>query len=111
MASGTATLETALFATPHVICYHVGRLNYAIAKRLVKLSHIGLPNIVAGREVAPEMIQGAFTAAALAEVLGGWLTDPVALARQRAGLAVVRERLGGSGASERAARALTEVLA
>jgi len=53
VASGTATLETALFGTPHVICYHVGWLNYAIAKRLVKLSHIGLPNIVAGREVAP----------------------------------------------------------
>ncbi len=111
VASGTATLETALFATPHVICYHVGRLNFAIAKRLVKLSHIGLPNIVAGREVAPELIQDAFSAGALAGLLGGWLSAPATLARRRAELAVVRERLGGPGASERAARAVVEVLA
>ena len=110
VASGTATLETALYATPLVVCYRVGWLNYAIAKRLVTLSHIGLPNIVAGREVAPELIQDAFTAGALAGRLGGWLTDPDALVRQRAGLAVVREKLGGPGASERAARALLEIL-
>ena len=110
VASGTATLETALHATPLVICYHVGWFNYAIARRLVRLSHIGLPNIVAGREVAPELIQDAFTARALTERLGGWLSDPAALASQRAGLAVVRETLGGPGASERTARALLECL-
>jgi lipid-A-disaccharide synthase len=111
VASGTATLETALLGTPLVVCYRVGWLNYAIAKRLVKLSHIGLPNIVAGREVAPELIQDAFTPEALARQLGAWLSDPAALVRQRDGLAVVRERLGGAGASERAARALVEVMA
>jgi lipid-A-disaccharide synthase len=110
VASGTATLETALQCTPHVVCYHVGWLNYAIAKRLVKLTHIGLPNIVAGHEVAPELIQGAFTAGALAERLSGWLADPAELARQRAGLSVVREALGGPGASERTARALVEMI-
>ncbi len=111
VASGTATLETALFGTPLVVCYRVNRLNYAIARRLVTLTHIGLPNIVAGREVAPELIQGAFTAPALAERLAGWLADPAERAARREGLAVVRERLGGPGASARAARALWEVLA
>jgi lipid-A-disaccharide synthase len=61
--------------------------------------------------VAPELIQEAFTEEALAARLGGWLSDPAALARQREGLAVVREKLGGPGASERTARALLEVLA
>jgi lipid-A-disaccharide synthase len=111
VASGTATLETALFGTPLVVCYKVGRLNYAIARRVVKLAHIGLPNIVAGHEVAPELLQGAFTAEALATRLSGWIADPAARARARADLAIVRERLGGPGASERAARALAETMA
>jgi len=104
VASGTATLETALFGTPLVVVYRVGRLNHWIAKRVIRLSHIGLPNIVAGREVAPELLQDAFTAEALAGVLTAWLADPDGLARRRAALGVVRERLGGPGASQRAAQ-------
>jgi lipid-A-disaccharide synthase len=111
VASGTATLETALHATPLVVCYRVGWLNYAIARRVVTLRHIGLPNIVAGHEVAPELLQGDFTAERLAGLLGGWLGDPGALAARRAALGAVRERLGGPGASERAARALAELVA
>jgi lipid-A-disaccharide synthase len=103
VASGTATLETALFGTPHAIVYRVGWLNHAIARRVVKLRHIGLPNIVAGREVAPEFVQGAFRAAAVAGALGRWLDDPAERERVRAVLAVVRERLGGPGASRRVA--------
>src|SRR5262249_40689446 len=101
VASGTATLETALFGTPLAIVYRVGRRTHRIAKRLVRLSHIGLPNIVAGGEVAPELLQGALRADSLARLLGGWLADPAELARRRAALAVVRERLGGPGASRR----------
>jgi lipid-A-disaccharide synthase len=111
VASGTATLETALFGTPLVIVYRVGWLNYAIARRVVKLSSIGLPNIVAGEVVAPELIQAEFRAERVARIVGGWLADPAALAAARAKLRVVRERLGGPGASERAARALWERLA
>lgn len=106
VASGTATLETALLGSPHVIVYRVGWINHAIAKRVIKLTHIGLPNIVAGREVAPELIQQAFTAEAVAGVLARWLDDPDACTAQRAGLAQVRERLGQRGASERAAALL-----
>jgi len=111
VASGTATLETALFGTPHAIVYRVGWLNHAIARRVVRLPHIGLPNIVAGVEVAPEFLQGAFRAGPLAERLGRWLDDPAAAAAQRAGLARVRERLGGPGASQRVAELIAEMVA
>lgn len=110
VASGTATLETALFGTPLAIVYRVGWLNHAIAKRVLKLPHIGLPNIVAGAEVAPELLQAAFTPRAVAGVLAGWLGDPGELARRRAALRVVRERLGGPGASRRAAELVRERL-
>ncbi|HEY3216523.1 MAG TPA: lipid-A-disaccharide synthase [Candidatus Eisenbacteria bacterium] len=106
VASGTATLETALFGTPHAIVYRTGRLNYAIARRLVRLDHIGLPNIVAGREVAPELVQDQFTVERLAETLAPWLDDPQRRDAQRAGLGLVRERLGPPGASRRAAELL-----
>lgn len=111
VASGTATLETALLGTPLVIVYRVGWLNAQIARRVLTLPRIGLPNIVAGAEVAPELLLDAFTPAALADRLALVLDDPAEAARQRAALAVVRTRLGGGGAAERAAAAFAEVLA
>jgi len=103
VASGTATLETALFGTPLVVVYRTSALNYAIARRVVTLPHIGLPNIVAGEEVAPELVQQDFSAARLAVLLEGWLRDPQALAARRRVLSRVRERLGAPGAARRTA--------
>jgi lipid-A-disaccharide synthase len=111
VASGTATLETALFGTPLVAVYRVGRLNYAIARRLVTLSRIALPNIVADREVVPELLQEALTPARLAATLAPWLDDAIARAAARGSLAVVRERLGTPGASRRAAELLRRMVA
>lgn len=111
VASGTATLETALFATPLVVVYRTGRLNYAIARRMVHIPRIGLPNIVAGSMVAPELIQDALTSEALATTLAPWLDDPAARERQHQALGVVRERLGTPGASARAAACLWELAA
>jgi lipid-A-disaccharide synthase len=111
VASGTATLETALFGTPLVVVYRTGALNYAIARRVVRLPRIGLPNIVAGADVAPELIQGALTGERLSSLLAPWLDDPTANAAQRRRLAVVRDRLGGPGASARAARLLWSLAA
>jgi len=103
VASGTATLETALFGTPLAIVYRVGRINYAIARRVIRLDRIGLPNIVAGEDVAPELIQDAFTPEALAATLAGWLDDGASYQRACTGLTRVREKLGAAGASRRAA--------
>jgi len=103
VASGTATLETALFQTPLAIVYRVGALNYAIAKRVIRLSRIGLPNIVAGADVAPELIQGDFTAERVAATLAPWIDDPSERERARTRLAAVRAQLGEPGASARAA--------
>jgi lipid-A-disaccharide synthase len=111
VASGTATLETALFGTPEAIVYRTGWLNYAIARRVIRLPHIGLPNIIAGRAVAPELIQGDLTPERLAAALAPWLDDEAERARVRAGLDTVRERLGGPGASARAAAWLWEMVA
>jgi lipid-A-disaccharide synthase len=113
VASGTATLETALFGTPHVIVYRIGWLNYAIARRVVRLSSIGLSNIVAGGStpVSPELIQDALTPARLAATLAPWLDDPAERRRQSERLAVVRERLGAPGAAGRAAEWLQEMMA
>ncbi len=109
VASGTATLETALFGTPEVIVYRTGWLNYAIARRLVRLRHIGLPNIVCGEAVAPERIQGDCTPAGIAGVVAPWLDDPAARRAQHDRLREVRERLGTPGASARAAALLWEM--
>ena len=111
VASGTATLETALFGTPLVVLYRTGWFNYAIARRLVTLPRIGLPNIVAGREVVPELIQDRLTPEALATALATWLDDPLARAACRRDLAGLRDSLGGAGASARAARLLWDMSA
>ena len=57
VTSGTATLEAALLGTKQVIAYKTSALNYLIAKALVKVKHIGLPNLILGREIVPELIQ------------------------------------------------------
>lgn len=111
VASGTATLETALFGTPLVVIYRTGRLNWELGRRLVKLRRIGLPNIVAGEDVAPELLQDDFTPENLAAVLAPWLDDPACRAAQKETLARVRAKLGGPGASERAADWLWEMVA
>ena len=103
VASGTATLETALCGTPLAVVYRTGWVNYAIARRVVKLAHIGLPNIVAGEEVAPELIQEGFRPERLADTLAPWIDSDAEHAAARARLARVRERLGEPGASRRAA--------
>jgi lipid-A-disaccharide synthase len=107
VASGTATLECALLGVPMVVGYRLHAASYWLARRLVRVPYVALANLVAGERVAPELVQDKFTPEALAHELGTLLGE--AGERQRRALAVVRERLGGVGASERAARAVLAV--
>ncbi len=63
VASGTATVEAALIGNPFVVVYRISRLSYAVAKRVVKVPFVAMPNLIASREVVPELIQGDFTPA------------------------------------------------
>lgn len=92
-ASGTATLETALIGTPMAIVYRIAPLSYAILKRLVLIEHVGLANIVAGREVVREFIQGAAKPRALADEIQRILEDRPYADSIRRGLAEVRNIL------------------
>jgi lipid-A-disaccharide synthase len=76
VASGTASLEAALLKRPMVITYKIGKWSYRLMRRLAYLPWVGLPNVLAGREVVPEVLQDAATPQALADALDGWLADP-----------------------------------
>ncbi len=105
VASGTATLETALLGTPFAILYRLNWLTYQVARRIVKVPHFGLANVVAGREVAPELLQGEVNPERLGQELSR-LLEPEAAQRIRAELGDVRGHLGEPGAAGRVAEDL-----
>jgi len=108
VASGTATLETAALGVPQVIVYRTGRLNYEIARRLVRVPSIGLANLVSGSRAAPELIQDDVEGPRIAKELAKLLTDDGAREAQLRAFASIPERLGGPGSADRAAQALIE---
>jgi lipid-A-disaccharide synthase len=110
-ASGTATVQTAIHARPMVIVYRVSPLTYRIGRRFVRVDTFGMANLVAGRRIVPELIQDAFTPAAVAEETVRYFEDPAYAARTREALADVRVRLGTGGASRRAAEQVLAVCA
>ena len=110
-ASGTATVQTALHGRPMVIVYRLTGLTYAIGRAFVRVKTYGMVNLIAGRPVAPELIQDAFTPEATANEIVDLLTNRERADRMRRDLEDVRARLGGPGASERAARAVLGVKA
>ena len=75
VASGTATVEAALIGNPFVVVYRVSPLTYAIAKRVVKVPHVAMANLIAGKRVVPELIQHDFTAANIVQQLRRLLPD------------------------------------
>jgi lipid-A-disaccharide synthase len=110
-ASGTATVQAAIHDTPMVIVYRVSPLTYHVVRRLVTVDTIGMVNLIAGEKIVPELIQEDFTPEAVAAEAVSMLTDDARRARVREGLARVRERLGGPGASRRAAQAILKLVA
>jgi len=110
VCSGTASLEVALAGVPHEVVYGTSPFSYAVARRLVKVPHIGLANLVLAEDFVREHIQAGVTATALAAALGDWLADEPRRRRFGAGVERLRERLGPPGAWDRAAEAALALL-
>jgi len=103
VTSGTATLETALFKVPQVVCYKANAISYQIAKRIITLKFISLVNLIMDREVVTELIQGDLNKKRLSEELTAILDT-----KKREQLFLeyyeLEKKLGGRGASENAAK-------
>lgn len=110
VCSGTATLEAACFGLPYALVYKTAWLTYAVGRRLVKVNHLGIVNILAGRTVVREFIQGAATPAALADEALRLLNNDAQRAALSAKLEDVVSMLDGEGAAARAARATLDAL-
>jgi lipid-A-disaccharide synthase len=110
VASGTATLETALMGVPQIVCYKGNQLSYIIAKQLVHVSYISLVNLISGKMLVPELIQAELNHKNLVNTLTEILEGG---ARRRSiieGYTELKRDLGGSGASARLAGLMIQYL-
>lgn len=110
VCSGTASLEASLAGVPHALAYRTSAINYAIARRLVKVSHIGLANLIADRRMVPEHIQADAEPTHLAASLLGFLNTPGHRQTFYEDVDVLRRRCGGAGVWRRAAQAILGLL-
>jgi lipid-A-disaccharide synthase len=109
VASGTVTVQAALHECPMVVVYRLAPVTYRLGKPFVRVDTYAMANLVAGRRVVPELIQDAFTPEAVASEAIDILTNEARSSTVRQELRTVREKLGGPGASARAARAVVDV--
>ena len=109
-ASGTATLEGAILGKPMIIIYRVSLPSYWIGRALIRVKHIGLVNLVAGREIVPELIQKDVNPETITEEALHILKNPVLCQRMIESMAEVRQNLGEPGAAQRAARIVCSIL-
>ena len=110
VASGTATLEAAAFRMPFVLVYKVSWPTYFAAKFVVKVKYLGMPNVLAEKEIVPEFIQGRAKPAAIAEATSRLLSDKSTRQLMISQFDVVVAKLGEGGASKRAAEAIVKEL-
>jgi lipid-A-disaccharide synthase len=111
VASGTATLETAIMAVPMVILYKGALLSYMVGRAMVGVPYIGLANLVAGKKIVPELIQKDVTAERIAQEALRFLSHPEERAETVRALQAVRQRLGQGGASKITAGICMEMMA
>jgi lipid-A-disaccharide synthase len=110
VTSGTATLETALFNVPEVVCYKGSAISYQIAKRLIKVNYISLVNLISDKEVVKELIQAELNTANIASELEKITKNEANRTRLLNDYANLRQKLGGSGASKNVAIAVFKSL-
>ncbi|MFN4234047.1 MAG: lipid-A-disaccharide synthase [Bacteroidia bacterium] len=110
VTSGTATLETALFNIPEVVCYTGGTISYYIARSLIKVKYISLVNLIMDKELVKELIQHDFNVKTLNKELNKLLNDRTYRENMLQGFKELREKLGGEGASLRAAEKMYALL-
>ena len=108
VTSGTATLEAACIETPMIILFRTSALNWNIIRSLSPLNRSGLPNLIAGRDIVPELLQTALTPTALTELVLDFLENPGKREAQRRSLQAVYAQLGTAGAAERTAELVLE---
>jgi lipid-A-disaccharide synthase len=110
VASGTATLEAAFFRLPFVLVYKVATMTYLAGRMLIRVKHLGMPNVLAGREIVPEFIQGNAEPSAIAGEVMKLLDDRARREQMLADFDAVIAKLGKGGANEAAARAILDAL-
>lgn len=113
VTSGTATLETALFNVPEVVCYKGGFISYQIAKRVIDKSfikYISLVNLIMDKEVVKELIQNKLTAANLKVALESINSDQNCREQILADYSILKEKLGGPGASAKTAELINKII-
>ena len=99
VASGTATVEAALIGNPFVVVYRISPLSYAVAKRVIDVPHVAMVNLIAGKRIVPELIQGDFTAERVVSYLMPLLEDDQARSHMQASLRKVGEMLHSEGSA------------
>lgn len=110
-ASGTATLESALIGTPTIVAYRLSRLSFAIARRIIRVKFVSLPNLILDSEVFPELLQERASGLVIADIARALLADGTALASMRGKLAQLRRMMGEPGVPAHAARIILRDLA
>jgi lipid-A-disaccharide synthase len=112
VASGTATVEAALIGNPFLVVYRVSRITYAVAQRVVRVPHVGMVNLIAGRRIVPELIQHDYTAAKVVYHLRPLLENEQARATMQSDLRTIGAALHvhGEGAIEYAARSALQLI-
>ena len=104
VTSGTATLETAFFNVPQVVVYKTSWISYQIGRRLIRVSYISLPNLIADRQVVRELIQDDFSSINLKEELNRLVSDASYRNEIQSGYTQIRSRIGEESASQQTAQ-------
>jgi lipid-A-disaccharide synthase len=110
VASGSATLEAAYFRLPYALIYKVAWPTYLAARLVVNVKYLGMPNVLANKEVVPEFIQHRAKPSTIAKAVLQLINDPAARDRMISEFDQIVAKLGEGGASEKAARAILEEL-